>query len=246
MTEKDAGKSYAAFSQQLWEGDYDKALKSIDSAIAIDPDPSLLIVKGVFLFELGRTGGEKAGMGKVSNYAEILLRFKPPPPSGKQDGRYSKALAVFEGLLEKEPDHYYHLNNKGAVLVELKKYAEAEAAFMKAIEVEPFMTDSRFNLGICLARQGKNAEGLHEIEDAIWLKPFTPLFQVEYAKVCASEGSVEKGANMVTGYLGQMAWYRSRLAEMVEEELKGELTAKEREVFGRIQIKLPDGDPWIE
>jgi len=58
MTKKDAGKSYAAFSQQLWEGDYDKALKSIDSAIAIDPDPSLLIVKGVFLFELGRTGGE--------------------------------------------------------------------------------------------------------------------------------------------------------------------------------------------
>ena len=107
---KDAGKSYAAFSQQLWEGDNDKALKSIDSTIATDPSP--LIVKGVFLFELGRTGGEKAGMSKVSNYAEILLRFKSPPLSRKQDGQHSKALAVFEGLLEKEPDHYYHLNIK--------------------------------------------------------------------------------------------------------------------------------------
>jgi hypothetical protein len=39
---------------------------------------------------------------------------------------------------------------------------------------------------------------------------------------------------------------RRKLAEMVEEELKGELTAKEREVFGRIHVKLPDGDPWVE
>jgi len=246
MTKRDAGKSYAAFSQHLWDGDYDKALRSIDAAIKSGPDPSLSIVKGVFLFELGRTGGSRELMGKGSNYAEILLRFKAPEPGSKQAAQYAKALEVFEGLLEKETGNYFHLNNKGAVLTEMKRFADAEGAFARAIEVEPFLTEARFNLGICLARQGRHAEGLHEIEDAIWLKPFTPLFQVEYAKVCAAEGSVEKGANMATGYLGQMAWHRRKLTEMVEEELKGELTPKERETFGRIHAKLPDGDPWVE
>lgn len=39
---------------------------------------------------------------------------------------------------------------------------------------------------------------------------------------------------------------RRKLAEMVEEELKGELTAKDGEVLGSIHVKLPDGDPWVE
>jgi hypothetical protein len=48
-------------------------------------------------------------------------------------------------------------------------------------------------------------------------------------KLCAAFSTAEKGTNMVTGFLGQKAWHRRRLAEMAEE-LEGGPTAKERDV----------------
>lgn len=218
----------------------EKALESIDAEIARNPNPSLLINKGVLLFELGGTSLSN------NDWCVILLKHKSPRLNQKRQAIYAKALAIFEGLLKDEPDDYYQLNNKGAVLTELRRYNEAEATFIRAIKLIPYMPECFFNLGICHVRQGKYSEGLVDIEDAIAMKPFYPLFQVEYAKICSSHGAMKKGVNEVDYWLGMVEWYRRKLVEIVGEQLKEELTPKEREVLTRIQSTLPQVEPWPE
>ena len=65
--------------------------------------------------------------------------------------------------------------------------ASAEAAFRRAIEIDPNFAEAYANLGSILANQNKLAEALPYFETAIRLKPNVPEFYYMRAKVLSAQ-----------------------------------------------------------
>jgi antitoxin component YwqK of YwqJK toxin-antitoxin module/Tfp pilus assembly protein PilF len=68
---------------------------------------------------------------------------------------YDKALNVFDEAIKKYPAYSLLYFNRGIVLMELKKDAEAEAWFKKTLLINPYMYSAHYQLGLAALRQGK-------------------------------------------------------------------------------------------
>jgi len=70
-------------------------------------------------------------------------------------GQAEKALTVFDAAIAKYPSYALLYFNKGVVQLALKRYAEAEALFQKALMVNPYTYSAHYQLGLTALRQGK-------------------------------------------------------------------------------------------
>jgi predicted O-linked N-acetylglucosamine transferase (SPINDLY family) len=61
--------------------------------------------------------------------------------------RLRESLERFDRLLARQPNHLIAINERGAVLAEMKQYAPAIAAFQNAISLNPSFADAHINLG---------------------------------------------------------------------------------------------------
>jgi tetratricopeptide (TPR) repeat protein len=92
---------------------------------------------------------------------------------------------------------------QGVNLARQQNLEGAEAAFRRAIQLDPNFAEAYANLGSILANQNKLAESLPNFENAIRLKPNTPEFhymlgQVLYAqnKIADAVESVKKARDL--------------------------------------------------
>lgn len=73
-------------------------------------------------------------------------------------GDYKGADEAFEEALKSTPENVNALVNHAIVLIELKRSAEAEAALMKALSIDPRHCDVLYNMAVFRHRHGKESE----------------------------------------------------------------------------------------
>lgn len=85
-------------------------------------------------------------------------------------GRIPEAIEAYRRAIELAPDYTDAYGNLGGALTDLDDMAGAEAAFRKAIAIEPY-AEAHYNLGNTLARQGRVEEAIPEYRKAIEFRP---------------------------------------------------------------------------
>ena len=79
-----------------------------------------------------------------------------------RDGRPKLALAEFQGAIKQDPKNPYFHKGLGLAYATLKRFGDAADAFRKALELNPYSTDVRNDLGMALVLSGKRQEGKAE------------------------------------------------------------------------------------
>ncbi|HVU84348.1 MAG TPA: tetratricopeptide repeat protein, partial [Puia sp.] len=69
--------------------------------------------------------------------------------------RYQEALDMYDEGLKKYPSSSLLFFNKGVVLIDQERYAEAEQIFKQTLLINPYMYSSHFFLAIAALKQGK-------------------------------------------------------------------------------------------
>lgn len=100
------------------------------------------------------------------------------------------------------PDDAELINLLGAALVERSRFAEAEALFHKASELDPALADPRARLGWLLyERQGKAAEAKQVLEEALAIDPDHERARYTLGLVHQREGALDSAAMVFASLL---------------------------------------------
>ncbi len=110
-------------------------------------------------------------------------------------GDFSRAVALYDRILDQHPDADLVLYNKGLALYELEEYAAAGAAFRAAAAVRGDDADTWFNLGLALKQQGNFQEARHVYEQALDLQPDNVDIIYNLANCCREAGELEDAAS---------------------------------------------------
>jgi tetratricopeptide (TPR) repeat protein len=101
------------------------------------------------------------------------------------EGRVSLGLASLRQAVEIEPRNALYRNATGAVLLNIGRYADAEAEFLKAVDLDPTYGDAYHNLGSAYAEQAKWEEAIgayrKALAQAIYASPETTYNNLGYA-----------------------------------------------------------------
>jgi tetratricopeptide (TPR) repeat protein len=101
------------------------------------------------------------------------------------DGRISLGLASLRQAVEIEPGNPLYRNAVGAVMLNIGRYPEAQAEFLKAVELDPTYADAYHNLGSAYAEQAKWEEAIEAyrkaLAQAIYARPETTYNNLGYA-----------------------------------------------------------------
>jgi tetratricopeptide (TPR) repeat protein len=82
-----------------------------------------------------------------------------------------EAITVYNELLELKPNHPDAMNNLGAALVKIGRYAEAEDCFRQTTRLHPNYPDAHSNLGEVLRARGRTSEAETWLRRALKLNP---------------------------------------------------------------------------
>jgi tetratricopeptide (TPR) repeat protein len=97
-------------------------------------------------------------------------------------GGCAEALTSYDRALALRPDHAETLNNRGNVLIDLKRFAEALASYDKALRVEPQFADAHYNRGLLLKRLKRCEDALESLDAALVIRP-------DYAQALNTRGT---------------------------------------------------------
>ncbi len=86
-------------------------------------------------------------------------------------GDLDAAVRSFKRCIELIAGYPEVYSGLGIVLMKQKKYADAEVALKKAVELDPDDYSFNFNLGVCLIQTGKTAEAVKYLEKAVTIDP---------------------------------------------------------------------------
>jgi tetratricopeptide (TPR) repeat protein len=88
-----------------------------------------------------------------------------------QAGELEKAIAEYEAVLEKDPDHVSAMSNLGVVYYNLGQLEEAIEYYQKAIGAAPEDADIHSNLAAAYVQQMQLDKALQEYQEAVKLNP---------------------------------------------------------------------------
>lgn len=86
-------------------------------------------------------------------------------------GRADQALAVYERVLQSNPDDVRALQNRGAALRSLRKHADALDTYRRALKIKPHSADALNNLGNLLTDLQRFKEALLAYDQALAIDP---------------------------------------------------------------------------
>ncbi|MCK9274975.1 MAG: tetratricopeptide repeat protein [Syntrophales bacterium] len=109
---------------------------------------------------------EKMDRENLGNEVEILYQNAL---SSHKKGSLKKAEALYNEILEKDPDHVFAVNNLGVVYLAGEKRELAKALFEKAIGLNPDYADPFYNLACFYAGAGNTGKSLEYLKKAIRL-----------------------------------------------------------------------------
>src|SRR5882724_9380962 len=141
-----------------------KAKEAADSfTLALQTKPDLLMARinlSIALFYLPDADGAKREAAKA-------LAQNPHEPRAhyvlgliaRSQSDTDKAIAAFQEVLKVDGDDVATNVNLGQLYAVQKKYAEARAAFTRALAQEPYNETALYNLGLLLTRIGEKEAG---------------------------------------------------------------------------------------
>jgi Flp pilus assembly protein TadD len=141
--------AYAYYRQK----DYDMARLVAKSSMEIsDQFPDVLTVLGLVEHatdNLGLAGRQLRRAASLEpGHLEIQLNLAA---FALQINDFNSALGHLDRITESQPNHKLMLLSKGVALRGLKRFAEAEAAYSRVLELEPANVEARYNL--CVLKQ---------------------------------------------------------------------------------------------
>ncbi|GMR40685.1 hypothetical protein PMAYCL1PPCAC_10880, partial [Pristionchus mayeri] len=110
---------------------------------------------------------EKNSSSLVLLLSGILTLFSARTIS--RNGDWSDELRLFESAVSVSPAKAYA--NMGHVLARRGRGAEAEEAYLKAIEWRPAMAETHYNLGVLYSERGNSTTAISYYKQAIRLRP---------------------------------------------------------------------------
>ena len=115
-----------------------------------------------------RVGPGGGGAFLRNTLAEVYLGLAR---QRKDPDLYAVALEQLEAEIVVRPGSYQTMNNYAGVLYETGRLDEAIRALRRAVDLNPALATTRFNLGLFLENQGNLAEAAREYEAAARLEP---------------------------------------------------------------------------
>jgi tetratricopeptide (TPR) repeat protein len=104
---------------------------------------------------------------------------------------YEEALAQTTLILETEPDEPRALYLKGIILIQLKKYVDAEATFDHLKEIKPNNPDLYVHLAYIHRRTKGLDSAIKTISEALKLDPHLPIANYNLACYCSVNRDIE-------------------------------------------------------
>jgi len=84
---------------------------------------------------------------------------------------FEKAMALFDTILEHNPNNVDALNKKGSILNMQKNFVEAQPYFDRALEIEPSFLEALNNKGKSLFGQGHKKQAIKYFDKALEINP---------------------------------------------------------------------------
>jgi predicted Zn-dependent protease len=109
-----------------------------------------------------------------------------------QQGKWSEALAQCQALIAQQPVNPRLHGYLGVCFMRMNKFAEAEAAFRKAITLDPNFWEAGVRLAQCLDRQLKYKEALQIAEHYLHMRPNDHVLQGLVNGLRRQQGAVEE------------------------------------------------------
>jgi Flp pilus assembly protein TadD len=138
-----------------------EAADSFGQALKIKPDLQIARINlSIALYYLPDAAGAKREATKA-----LARNPNAPQPHyilgliARSENQFDEALAEFVKVLKIDRDDVGANVNAGQIYTQQKQYADAIAAFRRALESEPYNETALYNLGLLLTRTGKKEEG---------------------------------------------------------------------------------------
>lgn len=147
---------------------------------------------------LGRVYRESDRLDEAREQLNAALAIRPHPrvysnlaALESKAGNLEKALELYRKGNEADPKDPEPVFGIGIVYAEQKKYAEAEAMYLKAIELKANFTGIHNNLGALYLEQGKNNLAEEQFRKALEIDPYYPDAHYNLANLLAERGDIE-------------------------------------------------------
>lgn len=155
-----------------------------------------------------------------------------------------KAEACYREALALNPDTTFVQlpYNFGNVLARQGRWAEAEAAYAKAVAVAPRHLAARNNYGIALAKQEKFAAAFAQFEEALRLKPDSADTHLNYGIALAAKGELDRAVEQLNRALQlnpQSADAHAQLAEVLTKQGNAEQARQHAAEADRLRMVSP-------
>jgi len=186
-------------------GEYDAAMIAFRRALEKEPDNVYA------LYGLGRTQLRmlqfSAAIVNLKKAIALDSKFVPAYVSLAQayTDRYSyaedkqtaasfldQALLILEDAKRVDPNYYPIYNQQGLIYQYKGNLKKAEAAFKKALDLEPNDPIVHYNLAQVYLSQGKLDEALETLQKGVQLDPESAQLQLLYGKALAVKGELAK------------------------------------------------------
>lgn len=128
-------------------------------------------------------------------------------------GRWVLALQDLEPLCEQAPHAAAHWFNRGYVLEQLQRTAEAEACFRRALDLDPSLDRAWYGLGMALIQQSRLEEALAALRRNTELQPMSPHGWVQLARVHEMRQESEQVAAIIRHLRGFEPHVAAQLAQ---------------------------------
>ena len=177
-----------------------EAARSFAGAVALDPDYARAHLElGVEYLRAGvRLEDAIAEFRKALDLDPSLWQAKHHLADAlRLTGDVDGALKVQRSLAADRPSWPQAHNNLGYLLLEKKKYAEAERCFREALKLKPDYALARGGLGTALWREGRLKEGISTLKEAIAELPDRVLLRVELSRALLAAGRTEEALSEV-------------------------------------------------
>lgn len=126
-----------------------------------------------------------------------------------QSAGFERALEEIDKVLEVSPDHAEAWNNKGLALRSIERLADAENAFMRAIDLDPSMSEARTNLA-------------HLAHDLRGIDAALEIFDRAIASGCDVEKAhVDRGFPLLSEGRIREGWSEHRWSEAPQDKRRG-------------------------
>ena len=121
---------------------------------------------------------EKGRLNEAVSVIEDGLKIKEDPmllwALGRtyyKKGNYPRAKELLEKANSIDPEFYFSYNDLGIVLMKMKKFGDANAAFSVALAIQPDSVEINYNIAQNLLIMEKNNEALNYAKKALELEP---------------------------------------------------------------------------